>query len=40
MNADEKKAISSLVRPKPQGKVLDTTKVGDKSQRTLPIRGR
>jgi hypothetical protein len=39
MSSQEKKVMSSLVRPKGENKVLDKSKVGDKSPKTLPIRG-
>lgn len=34
---DQNRQLASLIKPKPQNKVLDTTKV-EKSTRTLPIR--
>jgi hypothetical protein len=36
---EQNKQLASLIKPKPQGKVLDTAKTA-KSERTLPVRGR
>jgi len=35
--AEQNKQLAGLIRPKPQNKILDTTKV-EKSTKTLPIR--
>jgi len=39
MSGAEKKALGGLINPKPQNKLIDNTKLGEKSGRTLPIRG-
>jgi len=40
LTAEEKKQMSSFVKPTPQGKLINPQeKLGDKSPKTLPIRG-
>ena len=41
LTGEQKKQMQSFVKPTPQGKLINPQeKIGDKSQRTLPIRGK
>jgi hypothetical protein len=40
LTSEQKKQMSSFVKPTPQGKLINPQeKLGEKSQKTLPIRG-
>jgi len=41
LTGEQKKQMQAFVKPTPQGKLMNPKeKVGEKSERTLPIRGR
>ena len=41
LTGDDKKAMKAFVKPTPQGKLINPKEnIGDKSERTLPIRGK
>ena len=39
LTAEEKQRMNGFVKPTPQSKPMFNEKIGDKSPRTLPIRG-